>query len=120
VLEVNLFEVNLQLFGDQHRDRRIGALTHFDVRHGQDDPAVACDAHEGVGREGVVVGRFEVAGCERQLETQHQASARCGSGPKKVAPRERVRRKQCRPAGTSGRVVINGHGCLPFSRPQPA
>ena len=52
VLQPHLVEVHLQLFGDQHRDRRIGALAHFDIGHGQDDLAVTSDADEGVGREG--------------------------------------------------------------------
>ena len=37
VLELHLVEVHLQLLGDQHRDRGVGALAHLDVGHGQDD-----------------------------------------------------------------------------------
>ena len=40
VLELHLLEVDLELFGDQHRDRSVCALAHFDVRHGQNDLSI--------------------------------------------------------------------------------
>ena len=51
MLQPHLVEIHLQLFGDQHRDGRVGALAHFDIGHGQHDLPVGRDADEGVGRE---------------------------------------------------------------------
>jgi hypothetical protein len=86
MLQPDLFEVHLQLFGDQHRDGGVGALAHLDIGHGQDDLPVAFDADEGVGRE--AVGRFGIAGGERQAQTQQQASARGRSGLQERTPGE--------------------------------
>jgi hypothetical protein len=61
MFDLHLFQVHFQLFGDQHRDRRIGALPHLDIRHGQNNPSIASDADEGVGREAIGVGRFGFA-----------------------------------------------------------
>jgi hypothetical protein len=72
----HLFQVHFQLFGDQHRDRGIGALAHLDIGHGQDDLPIACDADEGVGHEAIGAGRLGFAVRKRQAQTQHQASAR--------------------------------------------
>ncbi len=91
VFELHLFEVNLQLFGDQHRDGSIGALAHLDIGHGQDNLPIAFNADESVGREAIGVGRFGFAVCERQAQAQHQASARGRSGLQEAAPGETVR-----------------------------
>ena len=80
MLQPHLLEIHLQLFGDQHRDRGVGALAHLDIGHGQDDLPVALDADEGVGREGLGVGRFGFARRERQAQAQHQAAAGGRSG----------------------------------------
>ena len=61
MLEPHLLQVHLQLFGDQHRDRGVGALAHLDIGHGQDNLPVAADADEGVGREAIGGGRFGFA-----------------------------------------------------------
>ena len=58
MLQPHLFQVDLQLLGDQHRDRGVGALAHFDIGHGQDDLPIVCDADEGIGREAIGFGRF--------------------------------------------------------------
>jgi hypothetical protein len=34
VFEPHLIQSDLQFFGHQHRDRGVGALAHFDIRHG--------------------------------------------------------------------------------------
>ena len=91
MFQLHLRQVHLQLFGDQHRDGGIGALAHLDIGHGQDNPPVAFDADEGVGREAIGVGRLGFAACERQAQAQHQASARGRSGLQETAPREAVR-----------------------------
>jgi hypothetical protein len=54
-----------------HRDRRIRALAHLDIRHDQHDFPVAADTDEGVGREGVCPRRFRFALAERQAQAQH-------------------------------------------------
>ena len=91
VFDLHLFQVHLKLFGDQHRDRGIGALSHLDIGHGQDNPPVAYDADEGVGRKTIGIGRFGFAVCERQAEAKHQASARGHSSLQEPAPRNTVR-----------------------------
>jgi hypothetical protein len=91
MLQPHLFQVHLQLFGDQHRDGGIGALAHLDIGHGQDDLPVASDADEGVGREAIGAGRFGFAVGERQAEAQHQAPARGRSGLQEGAPGETAR-----------------------------
>ena len=84
MLEPHLVQVHLQLFGDQHRDRGVGALAHLDIGHGQDDLPVAADADERVRRESI--GRFGFAVCEWQTQAQHQAAARGRSGLQEAAP----------------------------------
>ena len=91
MLQPHLFQVHLQLFGDQHRDGGIGALAHLDIGHGQDDLSVAADADEGVGHEAIGADRFGFAVCERQAQAQHQAAAGGRSGPQEPAPRKTVR-----------------------------
>jgi hypothetical protein len=65
-------------------------LAHLDIGHGQDDLPVAFDADKGVGREAIGAGRFGIAVCERQAQTQHQASARRRPGLHEPAPGETV------------------------------
>ena len=91
MLQPHLFQVHLQLFGDQHGDGRVRTLAHFDIRHGQNNRPIATDADEGVGREAIGVGRFGFAVCERQAQAQQQASTRGRSGLEEPAPRETVR-----------------------------
>ena len=79
MLQPHLVQVHLQLFGDQHRDRGVGALAHLDIGHGQDNLPVAADADEGVGRE-ASASAASASPCERQAEAQHQAAARGRAG----------------------------------------
>ena len=58
MFQPHLFQVHLQLFGDQHRDGGVGALSHLDIGHGQDDLPIASDADERVGRERRACGAF--------------------------------------------------------------
>ena len=90
VLHPHLFQVHLQLFGDQHRDGGIGALAHLDIGHGQDDLPVALDANEGVGHEALGGGRFGISVCGRQVQAQHQAAACDRSDLQESAPGEIV------------------------------
>jgi hypothetical protein len=88
VLDAHLFEADLELFGDQHGNRRVDSLTHFDIGHGENDLSVPLDADEGVGRKGPGAGRVGLAAGEGQAQAQHQpAAGRCG-GLDEVAPRE--------------------------------
>jgi hypothetical protein len=91
MLQMHVFQVHLQLFGDQHRDRGVGALAHLDIGHGQDNVSVALDADEGVGREASFAGGVSVAVCERQIQAQYQASACSRSGLQETAPGDSVR-----------------------------
>jgi hypothetical protein len=90
MLQLHLFQVYFQLFGDQHRDGGVGALAHLHIRHGQDNPPVASDADEGVGREAIGLCRVGSAVCERQIQAHHQASARGRAGLYESAPGETV------------------------------
>jgi hypothetical protein len=60
-LQTNLVEIDLELLGDQHRDRGVGALTHLDIGHCQHDASVFADPHERVGHEAIAVGRRRAA-----------------------------------------------------------
>jgi hypothetical protein len=51
MLQLDLIEADFQFLGQQHGERRIGALPHLDQRHGQRDVAASLDADEGVGRK---------------------------------------------------------------------
>jgi hypothetical protein len=66
MVQLHPLQVDLELFRDQHGYRGVSALAHLDIGHGQDDPPIALDADEGVGREADGVCRFGIAGCDRQ------------------------------------------------------
>ncbi len=104
----HLLEVDLQLLGDQHRNRRIGALAHLDIGHGQDDLPIGFDADEGVGRESI--GRFRIVICEGQAQAQQQAAARGRAGLQEAAPGEGLRRGGSIGGGAG---VIEDHVSLP-------
>jgi hypothetical protein len=73
VLEAHLGELHLELFGDQHRDRRIGTLAHLDIGHGQDDLPVGPDPDECVGCERVGLAG---SGCGHAQAEHERASRR--------------------------------------------
>ncbi len=103
MLEAHLLQIHLEFFRDQHRDRRVGALAHLDIGHGQDDLAVAVDADEGIRREALGVSCF--ASTERQA--QHQPAADRDARNEEAAPRQVDVRSAGRGAGN--------HGQPPFS-----
>ncbi len=86
MLQPHLIEADVELLGDQHRDRGVGALAHLHIGHGQDDLPVGFDPDEGIGRE--ALGRLGFAGRKRQAHAQHQAAAGGRSGLQKAAPGE--------------------------------
>ena len=88
MLELYLLKIDLQLFGDQHRDRCICALTHFDVRHDKSDPTVRRDPHESIGLEGLIHARLSFG------ERGRQAQA-CIRPPPVAAPTCRKLRRRC-------------------------
>ena len=51
-------EVNCPGWGQERRDRGIGALAHRHIGQGENNLPIAFDADEGVGREAIGVGRF--------------------------------------------------------------
>ena len=112
MLDLHLFEVHLQLFGDQHWDGGVGALAHLDIRHGQDNLPFAIDADEGVRHEIVGVSCIGFAVGKWQAQAQHQATAGSRSDPKKTTARERF--GKCRQMQLSGvRSDANGDQCQP-------
>jgi hypothetical protein len=64
MLQLHLFQIDLEFFGKQHRYRGVRALAHFDIRHRQDDPAIGFDADKGVRYE-PADSRFRAAACKR-------------------------------------------------------
>ena len=88
MLDRDLVDVDLELFGDQHRDRRIGPLPHLDDRHHERDFARAIDAQEGVRRERRI-GRERVPdlSARRKAETEQQPAAESGRRDEEVASR---------------------------------
>ncbi len=51
VLDRNLGPVRIELLGEDHRDRRVHALAHFDLRHDQRHRALSIDTDECIRRE---------------------------------------------------------------------
>ena len=89
MLDLHLGEVDVELLGDQHRHRGVGALAHLDLRDGQRDAPVAADPHEGARREGGA-GR----GARRA------AASRCTKPPpERGTPRARNERRVTRGSG---------------------
>jgi hypothetical protein len=61
MFQAHLFQVDFELFGDQHRDGGIGPLPHLNIRHGQNDTPIALDADEGIRRKAFTVDRRSIA-----------------------------------------------------------
>src|SRR5207253_2030253 len=86
VLETHLGQLHLELLGDQHRDRRVSALAHFDIWHRQHDRPVDADANERVRRERLATGRGGRV-CVSEVQTQKQATTGSCGGPQYAASR---------------------------------
>src|SRR5689334_9353065 len=82
MLELDLVQAHLELFGDQHRDRGVGTLPHLDIRHRENDLAIAADADEGVRLKPFVRG--SAATSYRKAEAQHQTATGGRAGCKKA------------------------------------
>jgi hypothetical protein len=108
MFEPHLFQVHLQLLGDEHGDRRVGALAHLDIGHGQHDLPIAPDADEGVGDKGPSVGRWGITVCERQAQAEHQASAGGRASAQKNLRRERAFAEGDRPAPAASETMSSG------------
>ncbi len=85
-------EADLQLLGDQHGHRGVGALPHLDIGHGQRHRAVGGDAQKGVGRE----TRY---GAGRRLRAQRHADHQGAGG-----------RRSGRQKGPAGESHLLAHG----------
>ena len=86
MLDRDLVDIDLELFGDQHRQRRVSPLAHLD--HGADERhlARAVDAQEGVGRERRVSGkRVADLAARRQTEAEEQTTADGAGGGEEVS-----------------------------------
>ena len=104
VIERDRVERHFELFGDQHRDRRIDALPHLDLRNHQRDFARRVDLDKRVRREHTVLRRLVPIAADhrfagllvladgRHAEAQQQAAAGRGADRhaelQKCAPRE--------------------------------
>ena len=87
VIERDRVERHFELFGDQHRDRRIDALAHLDLRNHQRDLARRVDLDERVRREHAALRRFDGVAADhrfagllilargRHAEAEQQAAA---------------------------------------------
>ena len=53
MFEMDLAQIHLQLFGEEHRQGGVGALPHLDLVHDEGHAPLTVDADKGVGREGV-------------------------------------------------------------------
>ncbi len=106
---MHLLEVDLELFGNQHRDRRVGALPHLDIRHHKGDPPVAIDADESVRRKLVALARFGVDPGARQAQAQDEAAADGRAGSEECASGKSRRRLR----GAGRRDAIEDHGRPP-------
>ena len=69
-------KIDLELLGDEHRHRGVGALPHLDLRHDERDAVVGPDAHEGVGRESLHSATWRLgADRSRQIDAEQQTAA---------------------------------------------
>ena len=91
-------ELDLQLLGDQHRHRGVGALAHLDLGNDQRHPAGTIDADEGVGRKAVRIGGRRAADQRRQADAQQQTAA---GGERRPAGKIRRERRGIRHGGRS-------------------
>jgi len=51
MFEHDLVQLDFEFLGDQHRQRRVGALSHFHIGHCERDRPTWRDPDEGTGRE---------------------------------------------------------------------
>jgi hypothetical protein len=91
MFEPYLRQIDFELFGDQHRHRRIGALSHLDLVHDQDNLAVTRNADESIRRETGVVVRVGAAGQIGQADAQEEPATRSGTGCKNGPARNAAR-----------------------------
>ena len=75
MFDPDVTQFHLQFFRDQHRQRSVGALSHFDLADDQRDRSVRPDAYEGAGSEVIGVGGFGIADRPRQTDAQEQISS---------------------------------------------
>src|SRR3989442_1377498 len=70
-------KIDLQLLGDQHRERGVRALPHLDLGDDEGDTAVRLDAHVGVQRPvgGCAAAWGEPLPAALQRDTEHQRPA---------------------------------------------
>ena len=117
MLESHLVQSHLELFGKQHRHRRVHALSHFDLGHDHRDAAIRADADERIGRER---GRRRRAGSGCRARPLTDPAAEQEPGPAggehhhKVASRYGIHRQAPFPATADPRAA-----CLMAARMRP-
>src|ERR1700760_4555778 len=67
MIDRDAVERHVEFFGDQHGQRGINALTHFDLRHDQHDLAALVDLHESIRREYAVLRRLDAIAAYHRL-----------------------------------------------------
>jgi hypothetical protein len=86
VLDTDRAEVDLQLLGDQHRDRGVGALSHLDEGHGHGHPSARRNPDEGARRERPALGPIRRS-CHG-ADADQQAAADGTGDAQELAPRQ--------------------------------
>jgi hypothetical protein len=90
MLDRDLVDVDLELLGNEHRQRRIRALPHLDHRRDERHLAGAIEAQERVRRKRCI-GRQRVThlGATRHCKAEKQPAAERGGRDHEAAPRRR-------------------------------
>ena len=76
MLQRDLRQISVELFGQNHRNRGVDALAHLDLGHHQRGLAGGVDADEGIGGE-FALGHIRrlhrlVAGAQRKVEREQE------------------------------------------------
>ena len=115
MFDVDFAQIDFELLGDQHRQRRVGVLAHLDLRHDQRHLPVQPDTNEGIGRKAISRAGGRAPQRWRQAEAQQQAAANGGAGLQEAATGgRRQRRGVARPLAGIGKSV-KAHGRPPFT-----
>ena len=98
LLEKDGVDVDLELLGDDHRQRGPHALSHLGLAYGQDDPAGGVDADPRVRAErgggAGIRARESLHGGSREAHAEHEAAGGDGRDPQEVAARAGAIRRQ--------------------------
>jgi hypothetical protein len=88
LLGLNLGQVDLQLFGDEHRAGREGSLAHFNLGNDDGHSTILADAYEPPGREVLSCGGLIHSREAREGEGDEEPAAKRGAGAQEISPGE--------------------------------